>query len=150
MIPRIGGKTRKELAGHQDIGTTQRSMHLSPAAIKRAIQLLAQPALTSARGDIVETGIVASREESNLQPADQEWQTTGHLIGTLRHEPRQSVAVSFGPLRVVPAHAGDHSFGRRRKPAAEVLIQVTEPLGEVLIGAAAEMNVRRLSTHQPQ
>jgi hypothetical protein len=68
MIPRIGGKTRKELAGHQDIGTTQRSMHLSPAAIKRAIQLLAQPAPTSARGDIVETGIVASREESNLQP----------------------------------------------------------------------------------
>lgn len=92
---------------------------------------------------------IEARTRSHLAK-NQEWQTAGHLIGTLLHEPRQSVAVSFGPPRVVPAHAGDHSIGRRRKPAAEVLIQVTEPLREVLIGAAAEMNVRRLSTHQPQ
>ena len=30
----------QELAGHQEIGTTQRSMHLSPAAIASAIGLL--------------------------------------------------------------------------------------------------------------
>jgi len=30
----------QELAGHQDLGTTQRYMHLSPAAIDAAIRLL--------------------------------------------------------------------------------------------------------------
>jgi site-specific recombinase XerD len=30
----------QELAGHQDLGTTQRYMHLSPAAIEAAIRLL--------------------------------------------------------------------------------------------------------------
>ena len=30
----------QELAGHQDIGTTQRYMHLSPAAVDAAIRLL--------------------------------------------------------------------------------------------------------------
>ncbi|MGC4081564.1 MAG: tyrosine-type recombinase/integrase [Vicinamibacterales bacterium] len=30
----------QELAGHQDLGTTQRYMHLSPAAINAAIRLL--------------------------------------------------------------------------------------------------------------
>jgi site-specific recombinase XerD len=53
-----GAATRaiQELAGHQDIGTTQRYMHLSPAAISSAIQLLEQPAPTLPRGDIWETG----------------------------------------------------------------------------------------------
>jgi site-specific recombinase XerC len=46
-----GAATRaiQELAGHQDIGTTQRYMHLSPAAISSAIQLLEQPAPTLPR-----------------------------------------------------------------------------------------------------
>ena len=30
----------QELAGHQDLGTTQRYMHLSPAALDGAIRLL--------------------------------------------------------------------------------------------------------------
>jgi site-specific recombinase XerD len=38
----------QELAGHQDLGTTQRYMHLSPAALEAAIQLLD-------RGNIVAT-----------------------------------------------------------------------------------------------
>ncbi len=54
------------LAGHKDLSTTQRYMHLSPAAIEAAIRLLDRPAKAptrqtrprkaSARGDIVETG----------------------------------------------------------------------------------------------
>jgi integrase len=46
----------QELAGHQDLTTTQRYMHLSPAAIENAIRLLDQPAPGTARGDSVETG----------------------------------------------------------------------------------------------
>jgi site-specific recombinase XerD len=42
----------QELAGHQDLGTTQRYMHLSPAALDAAIRLLDGPAET--RGGIVE------------------------------------------------------------------------------------------------
>ena len=45
----------QELAGHQDLSTTQRYMHLSPAAIERAIRLLDQPSPDRGRGDIVET-----------------------------------------------------------------------------------------------
>jgi integrase len=45
----------QEMAGHQDLGTTQRYMHLSPAAIESAIRLL-DPTTTAARGDMLETG----------------------------------------------------------------------------------------------
>jgi integrase len=44
----------QELAGHQELGTTQRYMHLSPAAVEGAIRLLDQPTPRT-RGDIVET-----------------------------------------------------------------------------------------------
>jgi len=46
----------QELAGHQDLGTTQRYMHLSPAALDAAIRLLETPmeSGTQARGEIVE------------------------------------------------------------------------------------------------
>ena len=45
----------QELAGHQELGTTQRYMHLSPAALDAAIRLLEPPGSAHARGDIVET-----------------------------------------------------------------------------------------------
>jgi len=45
----------QELAGHQDLTTTQRYMHLSPAAIEGAIRLLDQPKTALERGDILET-----------------------------------------------------------------------------------------------
>lgn len=45
----------QELAGHQDLSTTQRYMHLSPAAIEGAIRLLDQPRPAWGRGEIVET-----------------------------------------------------------------------------------------------
>lgn len=44
----------QELAGHKDLSTSQRYMHLSPAAIESAIRLLEQPSVAP-RGDIVET-----------------------------------------------------------------------------------------------
>ncbi len=46
----------QELAGHADLITTQRYMHLSPAAIDAAIRLLDKPQRGSGSGDIVETG----------------------------------------------------------------------------------------------
>jgi len=49
-------KAIQELAGHRDLSTTQRYMHLSPAAVEGAIRLLEQPAPVSRFGDILETG----------------------------------------------------------------------------------------------
>lgn len=47
----------QELAGHVDLSTTQRYMHLSPAAIESAIRLLESPGVVPRCGDIVETGV---------------------------------------------------------------------------------------------
>jgi site-specific recombinase XerD len=49
------GKAIQELAGHQELGTTSRYMHLSPAARQSAIRLLEPSAVQSDRGDILET-----------------------------------------------------------------------------------------------
>lgn len=46
----------QELAGHQDLSTTQRYMHLSPAAIESAVRLLEEPSPVSRFGDMLETG----------------------------------------------------------------------------------------------
>jgi hypothetical protein len=46
----------QELAGHCDLATTMRYMHLSPAAVEGAIRLLELPVPAQGRGDIVETG----------------------------------------------------------------------------------------------
>ena len=45
----------QELAGHANITTTQRYMHLSPAAIEGALRLLDQQSPDLRRGDMVET-----------------------------------------------------------------------------------------------
>jgi integrase len=47
-------KAIQELAGHQDLMTTQRYMHLSPAALDSAIRLLEGPRPMNGRGEIVE------------------------------------------------------------------------------------------------
>jgi site-specific recombinase XerC len=48
----------QELAGHRDLMTTQRYMHLSAAALDQAIRLLEAPRATRMAGDILETGQV--------------------------------------------------------------------------------------------
>jgi site-specific recombinase XerC len=53
----FGSRAIQELAGHQDLGTTQRYMHLSPAAVEGAIRLLDQPAPVFGRGNIVAAAI---------------------------------------------------------------------------------------------
>ena len=52
-------KTIQELAGHQHLSTTQRYMHLSPAALDSAIRLLDQPLVLQKFGDLGETGRVS-------------------------------------------------------------------------------------------
>ena len=47
-------KAIQELAGHKDLATTQRYMHLSPAALDAAIRLLDSPGVLPSRGEIVE------------------------------------------------------------------------------------------------
>jgi hypothetical protein len=49
----------QELAGHRELSMTQRSMHLSPAALDSAVWLLDQPALLQDFGDMLETGRVS-------------------------------------------------------------------------------------------
>jgi integrase len=46
----------QELAGHQDLSTTQRYMHLSPSAVENAIRLLETPGVHPGHGNIVATG----------------------------------------------------------------------------------------------
>ena len=45
----------QELAGHRELGMTQRYMHLSPAALDSAIRLLDQPTVLQSFGDILES-----------------------------------------------------------------------------------------------
>lgn len=51
----------QELAGHQELGTTQRYMHLSPAAIESAIRLLDSPGIHASHGTSVATADAAIR-----------------------------------------------------------------------------------------
>ncbi len=51
----VPAKAIQELAGHEDLATTLRYMHLSPAARESAIALLNEPATDRVFGEIVET-----------------------------------------------------------------------------------------------
>jgi len=54
----------QELAGHADLTTTQRYMHMSPAAIESAIRLLDSPGVPSHRGNMVATGSTETANSS--------------------------------------------------------------------------------------
>ena len=54
----------QELAGHQDLTTTQRYIHLSPAAIEGAIRLLDAPSTGTALGNMLAT---RSTESANIK-----------------------------------------------------------------------------------
>jgi len=56
----------QELAGHQDLSTTQPYMHLSPAAIEGAIRLLDTPGVPASFGNMLATG---STETANFTGA---------------------------------------------------------------------------------
>ena len=57
----------QELAGHQDLATTQRYMHLSPATLDSAIRLLDGPTPMPGRGEIVEAAGVGLRKTTSCQ-----------------------------------------------------------------------------------
>ncbi len=46
-----GARAIQEVAGHQDLSTTQRYMHVSPRAIEDAIRLLDSPVVPASRGN---------------------------------------------------------------------------------------------------
>jgi integrase len=54
----------QELAGHADLRTTQRYMHLSPAALDAAIRLLEPASNRPSFGDILEAAIPSPRKSS--------------------------------------------------------------------------------------
>jgi integrase len=55
----------QELAGHQELGTTQRYLHLSPAAIEAAIRLPDQRGAVTKFGDILETGPTTAENDKS-------------------------------------------------------------------------------------
>jgi integrase-like protein len=65
-----GAPTRaiQELAGHRDLTTTQRYMHLSPAALDSAIRLLDSPGIRPGHGDMLEDG---NRRNSEVVSVEQ-------------------------------------------------------------------------------
>ena len=58
-------KAIQELAGHQELSTTQRYMHLSPSAVRGAIRLLDEPAPDFSRGDCGEAAVAPNAMVSN-------------------------------------------------------------------------------------
>lgn len=50
----VPARSIQALAGHEDLGTTQRYMHISPVAVDEAIRLLELPAVGVSRGGMLE------------------------------------------------------------------------------------------------
>jgi site-specific recombinase XerD len=56
-------KAIQELAGHRELGMTQRYMHLSPAALDSAIRLLDHATAVKVFGDMLETADQSGRNQ---------------------------------------------------------------------------------------
>jgi site-specific recombinase XerD len=69
----------QEIAGHQDLMTTQRYMHLSPSAVENAIRLLEQP-------DPPEGGHYANPAEAGRHAAENQaaWRNTGDEVAAIK------------------------------------------------------------------
>ena len=63
----------QELAGHQNLATTQRYMHLTPATLEATVRLLDQLGNVPAVGDILET------VQRRITPKQQRF-VTEHLV----------------------------------------------------------------------
>jgi hypothetical protein len=64
-------KAIQELAGHRELGMTQRYMHLSPAALDSAIRLLDQPWVLQNFGDLGRRGW--SPKERSMARTQDSW-----------------------------------------------------------------------------
>ena len=69
---RGAARALQELAGHRDLGTLQRSMYSSPAAVQSAIRLLDQPEANASFEDISETGDGAIEKVNRKKQLDGE------------------------------------------------------------------------------
>ncbi len=87
-------KAIQELAGHKDLSTTQRYMHLSPAAIDEAIRLLEQPNLSL----VLETLWRRLRERKGTRRSEKDLVGTG---GGSRPHPQRRTEM-WSPLAISP------------------------------------------------
>jgi hypothetical protein len=75
------GRAIQALAGHSSLSTTERYMHVSPAAIDSTIRLLDQRTAVPDSGEIPETGI-ATRQNVNVRVAGEGASCLEEHVGT--------------------------------------------------------------------
>ena len=93
----------QELAGHRELGMTQRYMHLGPASLDSAIRLLDQPAVLQSLGDILETGRVSEGKINgwnNLTGGEAGIRTLGRVLKTLQRFSKPPPSASRPPHRI--------------------------------------------------
>ena len=105
----------QELAGHRELGMTQRHMHLSPAALDSAIRLLNQPLAVQSFEDIVETERVSEGREPE-RSAYTLRAAADNLRGVNEFAGLPAEARSRGRRAKAGGEAGIRTLGRSLKP----------------------------------